>query len=278
MEARLKALLQTAQPDAVAFGGAGISANPARWCGTEGGDPPGWPTIWATDCGAGYGPGCPANETGAVWNPSGVDFTLQQSDHWFYTPGDALHPLGDLIDVYHKSVGSNAKLELDFAISRTGQLAPSHVAAYAAFGAWIKSCYGAPVARATPAPGATSVTLSLGAAAVAVDRVAMQEDLSQSQRVAGYKVEYLAADGATWLAFSAGVTIGSKRIDLLAAPVSTTALRLTVLEAFAPPQLSSFAAFSPDGCVAPSTRVRFGYGGQCLVTNASFPCPGGTGK
>jgi hypothetical protein len=42
MEARLKELLNTAQPDAVAFGGAGISNNPARWCGTEGGDPPGW--------------------------------------------------------------------------------------------------------------------------------------------------------------------------------------------------------------------------------------------
>ena len=74
-------LLLRTQPNAVAFGGLGISPNPARWCGTEGGDPPGWPTIWATDCGAGSGSGCPSNSTGAVWNPSGVDFTLQQGDH-----------------------------------------------------------------------------------------------------------------------------------------------------------------------------------------------------
>ena len=80
MKTRLEALLQSAQPNAVAFGGAGISNNPVRWCGTEGGDPPGWPTIWATDCGAGWGSGCPTNSTGAVWNPSGVDFTLQQGD------------------------------------------------------------------------------------------------------------------------------------------------------------------------------------------------------
>jgi hypothetical protein len=153
------------------------------------------------------------------------------------------------------------------------------VAAYAAFGAWIKACYGTPVARVTPAPGATSVTLTLGAAPVAVDRVMMQEDLSQSQRVAGYLVEYLLSDGATWSNFSSGVTIGSKRIDLLGAGnVSTTALRLTVLAAFAPPQLSNFAVFAPDGCVAPRTRVRFGNGGQCLVTNSTFPCPGGTGN
>jgi len=274
MEARLKVLLNSAQPGAVAFGGAGISNNPVRWCGTEGGDPPGWPTIWATDCGAGYGSGCPSNSSNAVWNPSGVDFTLQQGDHWFWTPGDALHPLTDLIDVYHKSVGANAKLELDFAISRTGQLAPSHVAAYAAFGAWISACYSTPLARATPAPGATTVTLDLGAAAVDVDRVAMQEDLSQGQRVAGYVVEFLAANGS-WAAFSAGVTIGSKRIDVLAAPVSTTALRLTVLDSFAPPQLASFAAFSPAGCAPPTTRVRFENGGQCLITNSTFPCSGG---
>jgi len=112
MQARLEALLQAKQPNAVAFGGAGISANPVRWCGTEGGSPPGLPDIWSTDCGAGSGPGCLPNSTGAIWNPSGVDFTLQQGDHWFWTPGDSIHDLGALIDVYHNSVGSNGKLEV----------------------------------------------------------------------------------------------------------------------------------------------------------------------
>jgi len=82
METRLKALLNSAQPTAVAFGGVGISSNPVRWCGTESGSPPGYPDIWATDCGEGEGPGCPPNSTNAIWNPSGVDFTLQQGDHW----------------------------------------------------------------------------------------------------------------------------------------------------------------------------------------------------
>lgn len=215
-----------------------------------------------------------------MWNPSGVDFTLQQGDHWFYTPGDALNSLDTLKDVYHKSVGANAKLELDFAVSRTGQLAPAHVAAYAAFGAWITACYGAPAARVSPPPGATSVTLPLGGGApVAIDRVMMQEDLAQSQRVARYVVEYLAANGS-WAPFSAGGPIGSKRIDLLgeAGPLSTTALRLTVLAAFAPPQLTNFAAFRPDGCETPKTRAKFVNGGACLVSNATFPCPGGTGN
>ena len=274
METRLKALLNTAQPNAVAFGGVGISNNPVRWCGTEGGDPPGYPEIWATDCGEGYGSGCPSNSTNAVWNPSGVDFTLQQGDHWFYTPGDSLHSLNDLIDVYHKSVGANAKLEIDFAISRSGQLAPNHVAAYSAFGAWITSCYGTPLARTIPQPGATSVILSLGSTTVVVDRVAMQEDLSYSQLVNGYTVEYLASNGS-WTLFSSGITIGSKRIDVIATPVSTTELRLTIDASFASPHLSSFAAFSPTGCTPPQTRVRFENGGQCLITNSTFPCSGG---
>ena len=36
MKDRLTKLLLSAQPNAVAFGGVGISPNPARWCGTEG--------------------------------------------------------------------------------------------------------------------------------------------------------------------------------------------------------------------------------------------------
>jgi hypothetical protein len=60
--------------------------------------------------------------------PSGVDVTLQLNDHWFFTPGDALHPLSDLVSYYHQSVGSNGHLEIDFAIDRTGGIAPKHAA------------------------------------------------------------------------------------------------------------------------------------------------------
>jgi len=101
--------------NAVAFnGGGGVSANAVRWCGTEGGSPPGWPTVWSTaDCGwcpDGSGSGAPPNATSAAWYPSGVDVTLQLGDHWFFTPGDALHSLSDLATFYHRSVGANVRV------------------------------------------------------------------------------------------------------------------------------------------------------------------------
>ena len=51
--------------------------------------------------------------------------------------------------------------ELDFAIDRTDNVAPSHATAYKQFGAWIHSCYGKPSASATPNPGDTIIVLTL---------------------------------------------------------------------------------------------------------------------
>ena len=55
-------------------------------------------------CGSGSGSGSPPNMTNAMWYPSGVDVTLQQGDHWFFTPGDAINSLATLVGFYHNSV------------------------------------------------------------------------------------------------------------------------------------------------------------------------------
>ena len=144
---KVGALVRSLQPNAVVFNGGGVSDSPVRWCGTEGGDPvaiggPVWSTTACPDtwCGPGSGSGSPPNTTGAIFHPSGVDVTLQEGDRWFYMPGDAIHPIGDLVSFYHHSVGMNGHLEIDFAIARTGEVDPVHATAYAAFGAWIRSC------------------------------------------------------------------------------------------------------------------------------------------
>ena len=71
LKANLTQLLLHAQPDAVCFGGSGVSPNPVRWCGTEDGHVPGWPTIYSTSCDGDNGAGCPPDSAGATWNPSG---------------------------------------------------------------------------------------------------------------------------------------------------------------------------------------------------------------
>lgn len=183
--------------------------------------------------------------------------------------------MSDLIQTYHNSVGSNGVLELDFAISRTGQLDPKHVTAYATFGKWIKDCYGTPVASIKPPPGSSSI-LSLGSLTI-IDRIMLQEDQSMGQRVLQWLVES-STDGVTWTTFVSGQSIGNKRIAISSNAVNATSLRLTIGSSLDIPQILNFAAFAPEPCVIPTPpSVKFTYNNNlCLISNSSnFPCPGG---
>jgi len=246
---RIGALVRSLQPNAAAFNGGGVSDSPVRWCGTEGGIPvPTGGPVWSTaDCGwcpDGSGTGSPPNVSDS-WYPSGVDVTLQQGDRWFYMPGVAVHPITDLVQFYHHSVGMNGHLEIDFAIDRTGRVDPVHAKAYAQFGAWIASCYGSPLAVGGLPFGATSFVVALPAAA-SIDRVLLQEDQSKGQLIVSYVVE--AQVNGAWQPFSSGVTVGAKRIDIAAAPVTATALRVSVTEAFATPTALTASIFAPEPC------------------------------
>jgi hypothetical protein len=273
MKARLTTLLTETQPNAVCFGGVGICQNPSRWCGAESpGSPsslPGYPDVYIFDCGEGQGGGCMGDSPNAVVNPSAVDVTLQEGDHWFYTPGDSVHPLPDLINFYHLSVGANAILEIDFAIDRTGNVDPVHALAYRSFGNWIRSCYGTPLSLAVIPTGLYSFTLSFEN--TLIDRVMLQEDLVYSQLVTSYKTEYLL--NGVWTLFSSGITIGNKRIDV-GTPVNTTGVRCTILSSFDTPRVT-VSVYESAPCTIPQTKVKFVYSnGQCLISNSTFPCPG----
>ena len=138
-------------------------------------------------------------------------------------------------------------MEIDFAISRTGEVAPDHAALYARFGSWIASCYGGtPVADGFLPAGAASAVIALPPGA-SVDRVVLMEDQTAGQFTIAYTVEAQVA--GAWAPFSSGVTIGSKRIDVAGAPVAAAALRFTVTAAFAPGHAGvRVDALSGDGC------------------------------
>ncbi|CAE8678377.1 unnamed protein product [Polarella glacialis] len=202
MQGKIAALLRTYQPDAVAFGGYGVSPNPLGWVGTESGSPKG--EVWSTGA---EGVGDPDSP---IFCPKTCDTTLQENDKWFWT-GNPIRTLHELIDVYHRTVGRNGVLELDFAINRAGLVDESHAARYKELGGWIRTCYGKPVAES--AVNGTYAELILPPGAPAVDRVMLQEDLAQGQRVRNYTAE-LQVPGAGWKVFSQGQSIGNKRIDL----------------------------------------------------------------
>ena len=306
LRSTITALLARLQPGALALNGEGISPSPGRWSGTEGNVPPGWPNVHSTTCcsvdepdpahtceGQGCAPDDPSGT--AFYAPSSTDFTLQAGDVWFFEPGAPLRSLDEMIATYHSTIGANTVMELDFAIDRTGQVAPSHAALYQAFGDWRRKCYGNPVATATLLPGSRSLELPLGAAGgggALMDRVVLQEALAvgtYGECVANYTLEVQLPGGA-WAPFgvSGAHVIGNKRIELNAAApgavgpaMNATAVRFNVTREYCVPEVA-VSVFSPADCLLPApprTKVRFHYGGggggPCLVTNSSFPCAGG---
>lgn len=92
MKDKITALLQEKQPDAVAFGGFGVSKSPVCWVGTESGVPPG-DEIWT------QGTDNTGDPTSQDVCPKGCDTTLQEGDVWFFEEGEAIRSLAELIDV-----------------------------------------------------------------------------------------------------------------------------------------------------------------------------------
>ena len=89
-------------------------------------------------------------------------------------------------------------------------------------GDFVRTCYGKPLAATSSATASSEpLVLNLPSSAVATsfDRVVLQEDLAQGQRVRAYTVEHRASAEQPWVPFSTGTSIGNKRIDLAAASV-----------------------------------------------------------
>lgn len=309
MKANLTELFNTLQPQALALNGEGISRSPGRWSGTEGDVPPGWPNIWSTTCcdvnaadpahtceGSGCSPNDPRGT--AFYAPSSTDYTLQAGDVWFWEENAPLRPITELISTYHATVGANTVLELDFAISRTGQLAQSHVDLYKSFGQWIRNCYGIPLAQAQLVKGEYSITLPLssnGPEGQLMDRIVLEESLEvdgYGQCITNYTLEVMLAGSSSWDTFgkSGAFLIGRKRIELNSPTPGTegpamnvTSVRFTITEWICEPMVN-ISIFSPTNCSPPppppppppKSMVKFVFpNGQCLVTNTTgVPCTG----
>eukprot|EP00730_Choanoeca_flexa_P013674 TRINITY_DN5578_c0_g1_i1.p1 TRINITY_DN5578_c0_g1~~TRINITY_DN5578_c0_g1_i1.p1 ORF type:complete len:595 (+),score=124.83 TRINITY_DN5578_c0_g1_i1:96-1880(+) len=219
-------LLNASQPDAVAFGGYGVSANPVRWVGTEAGQAP-YPN-WCTGTANGGDPASPE------WVPAEVDTTLQNNDQWFYNPTVGIRDLATMQTIYHGSVGRNGNLLLDFAPQPNGLLPVDAMAMYREFGDWIRSCYGQPLARTSG--NWTKFTLSFEKP-VGVDRIHVMEDLTYGQRVRQFTVS---VNGDVALQ---GSSIGNKYIGLFDKEIAATSVVLEVGQSTATPVIREFAAF-----------------------------------
>lgn len=168
--------------------------------------------------------------TSEYFAPAECDTTLQTDDRWFWGEDQPLRSVGEMIDVYHQTVGRNCLLELDLAPDRSGLIPARHAARYKELGDFIRSCYGHPITQQV-----FNTTIDNGVALTfdyptSIDRIVLMEDQANGQVIRAYAIYAKIVDAeeengtldVPWSLVSSGSSVGHKRIDLLQEAITVT--------------------------------------------------------
>jgi alpha-L-fucosidase len=232
-------------PDAMVFQGPQATI---RWVGNEDGFAPYpcWNALAAGDARTGVATALHGDPDGDVWMPVEVDVSIRRPN-WFWSTTDEqnLVSLDDLIEIYYRSVGHGAQLLLNVPPDRHGRIPDADAARAREFGDEVRR-------RFTNLVGETAgagrrMTLAFGEPR-RVDHVVLEENISQGERVRGYRLDGLAWD--RWQRIGEGTSIGHKRIQPVP-PDGYTMLRLTVTDTSDEPVIRRFSAYN-TGAVPPA--------------------------
>jgi alpha-L-fucosidase len=263
---RIWGTVRRLQPEAVIFSDAGPDV---RWIGNEkgiAGDP-----CWATvDPLVVPYPGADGPDVmrmlqhgdpeGLVFRPGESDVSIRPGWFWHPAEDDKVRSVDNLLELYASSVGRNSKLLLNVPPTREGRIHEVDATRLAEFGqrrtAWLSGRHPAMLRDASgtlgaevrflrgnthlgwspPGAGTTGWLEVRYQTPVECDTVSLREAIGLGQHVARYTLE-LEEDGR-WRRMSEGTTIGHRKLDRF--PLArATALRVTVLEAYARPVLSA---------------------------------------
>jgi alpha-L-fucosidase len=173
-----------------------------------------------------------------VWRPAECDTSIRPG--WFYHPADdaKVRSADDLVDLYHLSVGRNAKLLLNVPPTRDGRLHDIDVARLTAFRSQLNTLKDPNVSTGAESSwkvtGARTAELEMTLARPAtVSAARMEEDITKGQLVARYSL--LGADGGAWKTLLAGTTIGYARLQRFA-PTQVRRLKLVIEDAIDVPE------------------------------------------
>ena len=183
------------------------------------------------------------SKDGKYWVPAMADTPLRGANgrhEWFWEPDDEnnIYPLDVLMDKYEKSVGRNATLILGLTPAPTGLLPTGDVQRLKEMGDEINRRFVSPIAQT--AGQKKSLPLKFGKKQP-VNYCIIQENIKNGERIRQYKVE--AKVNGKWKTVCTGESVGHKRIEKFE-PVEATALRLTVLESTALPDIINFSTYS----------------------------------
>jgi alpha-L-fucosidase len=262
------AMVRQLQPGAVIFSDEGPDV---RWIGNEHGfaGETNWSTFDRSRVSVGaHGIQDYLNEGergGPDWVAGECDTSIRPG--WFWHADEEPKSLDQLLEIYFKSVGRNCMLLLNVPPDDEGRIDERDIDRLREFRSALDLIFSSDLARGAQASAddvrgddpayepdqvldgdidtywaadegvlqGAALTLELdGAGEFNVIRI--QEPIAMGQRIAAYRVE-AHADGA-WQTVSEGTTIGHKKLDRLAAPVTSERVRLVILDALAPPLIA----------------------------------------
>ncbi len=180
---------------------------------------------------------------GKYWVPAMADSPLRGANgrhEWFWEPDDEnnIYPLTTLMDMYEKSVGRNATLIIGLTPDPDGLLPAGDEQRLKEWGEEINRRFGTPLAETQGRR--QRLTLNLNEKQP-VNYCIIQEDIAKGERIRQYKIE--AKVNGKWQTVCSGESVGHKRIAHFE-PVETTALRLTVTQSVAVPEIRHFSAYN----------------------------------
>jgi len=287
------AITRSRQPSAVIFGDIGPDV---RWVGNEEGYA--GETCWATytpqapDEGrqpangySTYWLGTEGTINGNTWMPAECDVPLRPG--WFYhaAQDEQVKSPYALLDLYYKTVGRGADLDLGIAPNREGRLHPNDVRALHDFGALLKNIFSvnlAAGARFTASNVRGGNTKGFGPLFLADnDRysywatddsvlhptllidlaqkqtfnvIRLRENIKLGQRITSFAVD--AFMSGAWKQVAAATSIGSNRLLRLPQNITASRLRLRITGAHACVALSDFSLFREPAHLTVPTILR----------------------
>jgi len=276
-------IVRELMPMAVMFSDAGPDM---RWVGNErgiAGDP-----CWATLNAANRYPGGTSaglnsgERPGTDWIPAECDVSIRPG--WFYHANEdaRVKTPAQLLDIYYKSVGRGADLNLNLPPDRRGQIHDNDIASLREFRRILDATFaknlarGAKLTASNTRSGAkqfapqnlldqkrdtywatddnvTTPELVINLAMpTTFNVVSLREDLPLGQRIDGFALDQW-KDGQ-WVEFAKGTSIGNRRL-LRVENVTTDKVRLRITGAAACPALSEFGLYAePAEAVAKPTN------------------------
>lgn len=181
-------------------------------------------------------------EDGKYWVPAMADTPLRgtnQRHEWFWEPGDDnnICSIGQLMEMYEKSVGRNATIIVGLTPNPDGLIPENDVKRLEEWGQTIRQRFGTCIGSTTGQQKQLSIQLKKTAK---VNYCVIQENIVKGERVQAYVLQ--AKLNGKWQTLENGLSIGHKRIIPLHS-VESNSFRLLITKCKAQPDIIHFGLY-----------------------------------